>query len=116
MLVTFILLTICLILVTFLSGVFCLWRNPPVIRIEVHAPIIVPDGFKLVTQRIPAAIETDKPTEEVLPQEIIEYAEGESDAWAIEGRKRRARQLKAEVGDWATVLRIMQREDDPDIN
>jgi len=111
-----ILLTIAVICAIFLGSYLRLWRNPPVIRVEVHAPIIIPDGFKLITQRIPAAIETDKPTEETLPLDIIEYAEGESDPWAIEGRKRRARALKQEVGDWDTVLRIMQREDDPDIN
>lgn len=102
------------ILLTFggLGGIFIaaftrLWKNPPVIRIEVN----VPPEFKLVMQKQPANIETDKVQDIPISEEILAYISLESDSWAQEARKKRARALYVDVQNWDAVLRHLQLED-----
>jgi len=60
-----------------------------------------------------AAAEASQPTPHPLPESIVEYADQESDEWAREARKRRARGLYAELQNWDAVLRQLEREDNP---
>jgi hypothetical protein len=86
-----------------------LWKTPPVIRIE--GSFSIPPEFKLVLQKLPANIETDKPVDIPIPVEILEYVEQESEAHAVVARKQRARALYAEAHNWDVVLRMLQMED-----
>lgn len=112
-----ILLTIACLGIIFCIGAYQLFKHPPVIAINFTVPL--PDRFcielpKTITvqnQHIPAVEEMTKPEEEAIPEEILLYCLGESDSWAQEARKRRARVLRAEVGSWDAAFRILQRED-----
>jgi hypothetical protein len=99
---------VCIIFLGVFSAAFLrLWRNPPVIVVKVD----VPGAFVVQHQHVPAQAETDKPIEEPIPEDILDYILGESDAWAQEARKRKARELKRETGSWDTAFRLLQRED-----
>ena len=95
--------------VIFLAAFVRLWKTPPVIRIESN--FVIPAELKLVLQKLPANIETDKPTDPPIPVEILEYVELESEAHAVVARKQRARALYAELHNWDAVLRMLQLED-----
>lgn len=90
------------------GGTLVAWLvRPPVIRVSLN----VPDSFTLVQQRLPAKIETDKPTDVPIPPEILEYINGESDAWAQDARKRRLRAVYNDSHDWTYAFRQLQQED-----
>ena len=101
------LLTIGLVLAIFGGAFVALVKHPPVIKIEV----VVPPEFKLVLQKQPASIETDKPTEVAIPAEILDYISKESDTWAQDARKRRVRALYNDSNDWKYAFRQLQIED-----
>jgi hypothetical protein len=109
LIITILLLTIVGGLGIFLWSFLVLWKQPPVIRIE--GSFNVPPEFKLVLQKLPANIETDKPIDPPIPVEILEYVELESEAHAVVARKQRARALYAEAHNWDVVLRMLQMED-----
>jgi hypothetical protein len=111
LLITIILLTIAGLGAIFMAAFMRLWKSPPVIRIEVNAPLVIPPEFKLVLQKQPANIETDKPTEIPIPGDIMLYISQESDEWAQDGRKKRARALYADVKNWPVVFQLMRQED-----
>lgn len=91
----------------FIAALFVLWKHPPVIQVSFN----VPDTFTLIQQKLPAKIETDKPTEVPIPVEILEYIEKESDSWAQDARKRRVRALYNDSNDWKYAFRQLQNED-----
>lgn len=101
------LLTIAVIACIF-GGTLIAWsKHPPVMRFD----IVIPPEFKLVLQNLPANIETDKPTEVPIPASIVEYISFESDIWAQDARKKRARALYADTKNWDVVLRQLELED-----
>ena len=76
--------------------------------------LTIPAEFKVIHQPMPALAEIDpKPLEVPLPQKILEYAELESEDWARQARKRRARALYAECQNWDIVFNMLQYEDTP---
>jgi hypothetical protein len=94
------LLTICLVLAILLSVTILalvLVKNPPVIRIEV----------------VPQIAQKSEPVvpEVVMPQELVDYIDVESEEHARAGRRQRARALYAEYRDWNIVRRALERED-----
>lgn len=104
----------------FLAAFRRLWIDPPKISITVRCPIymppfefVVPENIKIQLQKVLPIQETDKPTDEPIPEEILEYCEQESDDWARNARKLRVRALKREYGDWDAAFRALQREDNP---
>lgn len=103
------LLTLVAIGAIFLSAFARLWKDPPVISVILN----LPDAFTLIQQKLPAKVETDKPDTIPLPEEILNYISLESDEWAQDARKRRARALYRDSNDWSIVFRQMQREDSP---
>lgn len=119
------LLTGAIVSVIFLTAFIKLWKNPPTIEIKLppFAPHIkvdlpkvefgqlIPNAFAIKLQHEPAVLETKEPTEEPIPEEILDYISLESDGWAQEARKRRVRMLKRETGDWAVAFRLLQKED-----
>lgn len=121
------LLTLAALGCIFLAAFIKLWRVPPEINVSVLFPdeltlklpdLIIPAdltvAFKQTVQNIPATVETDKPTEEPIPEDVLLYIEQESDLWAQEARRRRARLLKTETGSWDIAFRMLQREDNPE--
>lgn len=101
------LLTLAGLGVIFLAAFLRLWITPPVIELTIH----VPDEFKLVMQKLPATIETDKIDEVPIPGKILLYISQESDDWAQEGRTKRARALYTKCQNWDVVLQLMRQED-----
>lgn len=102
-------LTLAIIGSIFLAALIRLWREPPEILINIG----LPDEFTLIQQKLPAKVETDKPDVIPLPENVLDYINLESDEWAREARKRRARMLYADVQDWSVVFRQLQQEDSP---
>lgn len=102
-------LTLAIIGVIFLASYVKLWRDPPQFIVSIN----LPEEFTLIQQRLPSKIETDKPDTVPLPEMILDYINQESDEWAQEARKRRARALYRDSQDWNTVFRQIQREDSP---
>jgi hypothetical protein len=116
-----VLLTIAAMCCIFLAAFIRLWRNPPIMTIYVNAPlnvppltVTVPDHVSVQYQHIPSDYETRKPDEEPIPVDILEYIGEESDTWAQDARRKRARMLKAETGSWDAAFRLLQREDNPE--
>lgn len=93
----------------FLASYIKLWRDPPQFIVSIN----LPDEFTLIQQKLPSKVETDKPDIVPLPEFILDYINLESDEWAQEARKRRARALYRDSQDWNTVFRQIQREDSP---
>lgn len=102
-------LTLAVIGSIFLAALIRLWRDTP----ELIVNIGFPEEFTLIQQRLPAKVETDKPDVIPLPENVLDYINLESDEWAREARKRRARALYADVQDWSVVFRQLQQEDSP---
>lgn len=101
------LLTLAIIGSIFL-GTFLAWsKHPPTVKFDIN----VPDGFKLILQHLPANIETDKPVDIAIPLNVLSYIAKESDVYAQETRKRRARAIYADAQDWNIVLRMLEMED-----
>jgi len=94
------LLTICLCLAILLSSIvlaLALVKSPPVIRVEV------------VTQ----STKSEPVVQDVLmPKELLDYIDQESEDHARTGRRQRAKALFAEFKDWDIVFRQLQREDE----
>lgn len=119
------LLTIACFGCIFLSAFLRLWKHPPMlkvtitiptinVRVPIHIPpvdINVPENIKVQLQKVLPIQETDKPTDEPIPEDIVIYCNGESDEWARESRKRRVRTLKHELGNWDAAFRMLQSED-----
>lgn len=91
----------------FLAALIVLWKHPPELRVSIQ----IPDKFILVQQKLPASIETDKPTDVPIPAKVLEYINLESDAWAQDARKRRVRALYNDSKDWNYAFRQLQLED-----
>lgn len=96
-----VLLTIALIVAILFAGLalYQLVKHPPVVTINI------------VTPAVAAANKAAEAAPPPMPENIIEYTDEESDDWAREARKRRARSLYTELGNWDAVLRQLQRED-----
>jgi hypothetical protein len=101
------LLTLAVIGGIFLGSIIVLWKHPPLINVT----IAVPDRFVLVQQKLPASIETDPSLEAPIPAEVLDYINLESDTWAQDARKRRARALYNDSQDWKYAFRMLQKED-----
>lgn len=101
------LLTIALVISIFLGSIIVLWKHPPVIKVT----LAIPDRFVLVQQKQPATIETDPSIEPPIPAEVLDYINLESDTWAQDARKRRARALFNDSRDWKYAFRMLQKED-----
>lgn len=102
------LLTICVVLVILLAaaalgGFYAVIRHPPVIKVE----IVPPDQTAQVASRQAAALIVDEP----IPQDVLDYIDQESEDHARNGRRQRARHLRAETGSWDSAFRMLQRED-----
>jgi len=97
-----ILVTVAILFVAFV--LYNLERHPITVTINVVTP-------QVAAAR--AAAEASQPAPHPLPESIVEYADQESDEWAREARKRRARGLYAELQNWDAVLRQLEREDNP---
>lgn len=99
--------------IIFLVGVLVvLWLNPPQITIRVDLSQAIPSNLNLAVQhsyKLPQ--KGEQGFEEPIPANVIEYCDLESDPWAREARKRRARQLKEETGSWDEAFKLLQRED-----
>lgn len=112
-----ILLTLGCYATIFLASYVKLWKNPPEVNISLIVPedlnITFPTELTLVSQKLPSKIETDKPELIPLPERILDYIELESDEWAKEVRKRRARALYRDSNNWDIVLRQLEMEDSP---
>jgi hypothetical protein len=106
------LLTIAALGVIFMAAFIRLWKTPPVISVNLTLPL--PERFVIQHQHVPATEEKAKSIEEPIPEDILNYILGESDAWAQEARKRKARELKRETGSWDVAFRLLQREDNPE--
>lgn len=105
------LLTIALILVTFLAAFIRLWQSPPKLEMHLHlSGLQIPDRLALSLTHVPADIEL-KPIEEPIPEDILDYISQESETHAQDARKRRARQLKSDTGNWPAAFRLLQKED-----
>lgn len=104
------LLTLAVISTIFLAAFLRLWKTPPSVSIQVQ----LPDSFTVQLQHVPAKLETDKPTVEPIPENILEYISYESEQHAQDARKRRVRMLKEETGSWEVAFRMLQREDNPE--
>lgn len=102
-------LTLAILGIIFLASYVKLWRDPPQFLVSIN----LPDEFTLIQQKLPSKIETDKPDVVPLPEMILDYINLESDEWAQDARKRRARALYRDSNDWNIVFRQMQKEDSP---
>lgn len=91
----------------FIAALIVLWKHPPVIQVSFN----VPETFTLIQQKLPAKIETDKPTEVPIPADILDYISKESDSWAQDARKRRVRAIYNDSNDWNYAFRQLQIED-----
>lgn len=103
------LLTIVLIGVTFLAAFIRLWQSPPTLNINLSG-LRIPDRIALTLQHQPADVEL-KPTEEPIPEDILDYINQESETHAQNARKRRVRALKVDTGSWPAAFRLLQKED-----
>ena len=114
--ITISLLTLTCLGCIFLGAFIRLWKTPPTItiRVPIHIPpleLVIPEKLSIQLQRVLPVQETDKPTDENIPEDIVIYCEQESDEWARNARKLRARKLKSELGSWDAAFRALQRED-----
>lgn len=107
------LLTIAGLGVTFLAAFVRLWKSPPTLNINLSG-LQLPDhiALALTLKHQPADLEA-KPTEEPIPEDILDYIAQESEMHAQDARKRRARALKQETGSWDVAFRLLQKEDNP---
>lgn len=118
--ITICLLTLSTILCIFLAAFLKLWREPPKLIVTVpelnanaYATFMVPD---MVTIKNVQSIESpmrSKPIDDPIPAEILLYISQESDTFAQDARKRRARMLKQESGSWDIAFSLLQKEDNP---
>jgi hypothetical protein len=98
------------IVVGFGLGVITILLTVPAVMV-IMLRLLSKDATKI--QRVVAAAKGESPPPEpvVIPEEIDEYLRGESDAWAYEGRKARARELFADYGSWQRVQQELRRDD-----
>lgn len=121
-----IVLTICLVLVTLLlgciTGIFMyLVKYPPVVHVDigdVRADVVgtvdmsqvLPGTWRVQLQQLPPE-EPSPAIAEPIPLNVLGYIDQESDDWARAARKRHARTLRVELGNWDNVLKALKQED-----
>lgn len=122
---TIVLGLIMLLVAAGLGGFYALAKHPPVIHVDlgeiqfgsIRAEIV---GTFDATQMVPSNLtlwqgvrQPESATEALvaLPLDILLYCEQESEEHARTLRKKHARTLFAELGDWPAVLQALKHED-----
>lgn len=120
-------LTIAIILVMLLCGAafgafFAVLRRPPVVHVDLGDIRIDVVGTLDATQAFPSSVsfrvqqvppDAPSPGEAIapIPVAVLAYIDEESDEWARQARRTRARTLFMETGNWEYVLSALKRED-----
>lgn len=88
-------------LIIFLLGLYF-------VRRLTQVPVVIN-----VTVMAKSAVATEEPSNEpvVMPEDVRDYIDKESDLWARQSRKHHARNLYAKLGKWPEVLIELRRED-----
>lgn len=118
-------LTIAIVSVIFTAALVRLWKTPPTIQVTVSSPLVsippivvnaklkMPSRMLIQSQHVPSDLETKAP-DEPIPEDILQYISQESELHAQDARKKHARALFADTGNWDVVFRMLQREDNPE--
>lgn len=108
----------------FLGAFFYLLKNPPVIHVDIgdvrfdvvgtlDATQAIPSVLTVRVQPVQPAPSGDREVlQQPMPLDVLLYVDQESDEWAREARRKRARSLFAELADWPLVLTALKREDE----
>lgn len=117
-------LTIGLLVVILMSlagaafGAFAyLLKHPPVIRVQVDNVDVVTtvDVSQLIPSPLVVQTQVGTAPQEIklqaLPGDILDYIDQESEEYARQLRRSRARSLFQDSGDWDYVLKALKRED-----
>jgi len=100
MLLTLVATLLILLVAAALGGFYAVYRHPPVLRAEIFLPA------SNVSREV-AAPRIDDP----IPERILDYIDQESEEHARVTRRLRVKSLRAELGDWDSAFRALQRED-----
>jgi len=111
-----------LLLAAFLGAFYALAKHPPVIHVDIGDVRIDMVGTLDMTQAIPSPLhvrfqplpvlpDTPAQYDEPFPLNVLAYIDEESDDWARTARRKRARSLRVELGNWDAVLAMLKKED-----
>lgn len=64
------------------------------------------------TQTEPSRAEVIPPSEEPIPEKILDYIDVESEEHARSARRKRVKELRNESGSWDVAFRMLQKEDE----
>lgn len=104
------LLTITAFCSIFLASLYSLWKNPPRLHIDLSG---VPKEFTIIYGNpvLKSVVNGVISDEDIVPLDIIEYCDVESDPLTRDIRKRYAKTLRRELGSWPLALQQLQKED-----
>lgn len=125
-------LTDALVLVILGTVVYRIWTKGVGVVVQVNIPpitlttpdIVIPpvtiDLSKVIPTPLVVQIQPLGPdkiivaqSDEVVPDDVYDYVQLESEPYWRDARLKRAKELKHELGGWPQALRALQREDNP---